>query len=158
MLVDPLSWNAFSLGQKAHKFVVAFSMMNQLMAHDIIKCSEESSNEYEAKIISICLWFLQAEPESLWVHVITHHDQSPNPHTNFKDDKEVKWNFKSFIFLKNFSWFDWNVFIVTLSKVILSWRDQINKEHWKIELVRGNHQDDCDQDHNGITEIWSYIS
>jgi hypothetical protein len=72
------------------------------VADYIVQSAEKSCDKYEAKIIRICLWLLHIEPESLWVYVITHNDETPNPNNDFKDDKELKWDIKAFVLAEEF--------------------------------------------------------
>ena len=51
--------------------------------------AEEADYHYKPNIITICLRFLNVEPETLWINVIAHDDQSPNGSDIFENNKEL---------------------------------------------------------------------
>jgi len=89
VLIDELCIHVFSMRNESNGFVVAFSMMNKLVANDAAQRAEEADKKYEAKILGICLRLLKTEPESLWVNIFAHYDHCPNPNKEFEEYKEL---------------------------------------------------------------------
>jgi len=74
-------------------------MMEKLMTANACNGAKKADQQSKTDIITISFRFLNAvEQVSLWVVVITHYDKCPNSCKSFKENEELQWEIKPFVF------------------------------------------------------------
>jgi len=75
-------------------------MMEEFMTDNATDGAEKANCKNKTIVITICLWLLNVEPEALRINFITHYNKSPHPNYNLKENIELKWNVKPFVFFE----------------------------------------------------------
>lgn len=78
MLVQKVRVHKFSVSPGAGGFVEPFPLVKELMAANSVESAEVSPLKAEKEVLSVGLW-LQLEPVTVNVYLITHDDECPNP-------------------------------------------------------------------------------
>jgi len=118
--------------------------MNELVASNACNSGKKGHCKSEADVVCVCFWFFNIEHISLWINIITHYNKCPNPYQSLKDNYELKWDVKPFVFCEENLGFCGNVFVVANAEVVLNWRNQIDEENWDVKIVRGYDDDYTD--------------
>jgi len=73
--------------------------MEELMTANTCNGAKKADQHCKTDIITISFRFLNAiEQVSLWVIFLTHYNTCPNRCKGFKENKELQWEIKPFVF------------------------------------------------------------
>ena len=83
VLVQEVRVHELSVSPSSSDLVHHFALVEQLMAADGVESAEVAPLEAEEEVLAVRLW-LQLEPVAVYVNLVTHDDECPNPGQSLK--------------------------------------------------------------------------
>ena len=96
VLVKEVRVHKLGVSPGSSSLVHWFTLVEELVATNGVKTAEVAPLEAEQEVLAVGLW-LELEPVTVDVHLITHDDECPNPGQSFEHIETVKWDPKSLI-------------------------------------------------------------
>ena len=134
MLVEEVRVHKFGVSPSSGNFVDHFSLVEELVTSDGVKAAEVAPLQAEEEVLDVGLW-LQLEPVTVNVHLITHDDEGPNPGHRLKNVETVKWDPESFVHEEGSLTFLRQVLVVFLREQIDYWASQVHEPDWQEQVA-----------------------
>lgn len=96
VLVEEVRVHKLGVSPGSSSFIHWFTLVEQLVAANSVKTAEVTPLEAEEEVLAVSLW-LELEPVTVDVYLITHDNECPNPGQSFEHIETVKWDPKSLI-------------------------------------------------------------
>lgn len=126
VLIQEVRVHEFGVSPGSGSFVDHLTFVEELVTSNSVKSTKVAPLKAEQEVLAVGLW-LQLEPVTVNINLITHDDESPDPSQSFKHVETVKWDPKSLIVEESSLTFLSKVLIVLLGHEVDDWASQIHE-------------------------------
>ena len=128
VLIEEMRVHEFGVNPGSGSFVEHLTFVEEFVTTDGVESTEVAPLEAEQEVLAVGLW-LQLEPVTVNVYLVTHDDEGPDPGQSFKHVETVKWDPKSLIVEESSLTFLCKVLIVLLSHEVDDRTSQIHEPY-----------------------------